>query len=44
MDKENLNIGDLVTGKVNEDLDGAFTGTVEIKQQDRCKPQAIKSC
>lgn len=29
MDKENLNIGDLVTGKVNEDLDGAFTGTVE---------------
>lgn len=29
MDKENLNIGDLVTGKVNEDLESAFTGTVE---------------
>ncbi|WP_049762104.1 DUF2187 family protein [Latilactobacillus sakei] len=29
MDKENLNIGDIVTGKVNEDLESAFTGTVE---------------
>lgn len=29
MDKENLNIGDVVTGKVTEDMDAPFTGTVE---------------
>ncbi|WP_235715815.1 hypothetical protein [Latilactobacillus fuchuensis] len=29
MDKESLNIGDVVTGKVTEDMDAPFTGTVE---------------
>lgn len=29
MDKEELNIGDLVVGKVKEDMDAPFTGTVE---------------